>query len=218
MAKWYHKIIKPGSPIHTELLYFYKVYLTGYNKKLWEQIQTSPEPLKVIIGAGNISFKGWIETEYPMFDATNAQHWAKAFGAKRVDNLLAEHVMEHLNYEQNSALVKNAYNYLKPGGIFRVAVPDEYNPDKNYYEYARPGGSGDGADDHKIFWNYTKMSKLFTEHGFKVELIEYYDEQGNFKGVDFEYEPRGVIRRSKIKKYQSEIANYSSLIIDAVKM
>ena len=40
------------------------------------------------------------------------------------DNLYCSHVLEHLSYEDFKAALANSYSYLKPGGTFRLIMPD----------------------------------------------------------------------------------------------
>jgi predicted SAM-dependent methyltransferase len=41
-----------------------------------------------------------------------------------VDGLFCSHVLEHLSYADFSTAINNSYKYLKPGGVFRIIVPD----------------------------------------------------------------------------------------------
>ena len=54
----------------------------------------------------------------------------------------------------------NCYEFLRPGGRLRIAVPDGFHPEPGYIEYVRPGGTGIGADDHKVLYNYQSLRKL----------------------------------------------------------
>lgn len=40
------------------------------------------------------------------------------------DGVFCSHVLEHLTLEEFRQALKNSYDYLKPGGIFRLIVPD----------------------------------------------------------------------------------------------
>jgi hypothetical protein len=40
------------------------------------------------------------------------------------DGIFCSHILEHLAYEDFLSALKNSYNLLKPGGIFRGVVPD----------------------------------------------------------------------------------------------
>ena len=41
-----------------------------------------------------------------------------------------------------------------PGGNFRIAVPDGFHTDPSYIENVKPGGTGEGSEDHKNLFNY----------------------------------------------------------------
>jgi predicted SAM-dependent methyltransferase len=44
--------------------------------------------------------------------------------ANSVDGLFCSHVLEHLSYADFSSALNNSFEYLKPGGVFRLIVPD----------------------------------------------------------------------------------------------
>ena len=168
--------------------------------------------LKILIGSGATSYEGWLSTDYPFFDITNAAHWNYIFKKRKADHLLAEHVLEHLTPTQVEKSLQNAFKHLNPGGIFRIAVPDKNHPNPDYIEHVRPGGSGPGCDDHKSFWDYNTFSQLACKIGFKVSQIEFYDESGNLNSSAIDIE-KGPIKRSCTIPNQS-IHDYSSLVLD----
>ena len=131
---------------------------------------------------------------------------------------MAEHVWEHLIIEDAKIGLENCYKYLKKGGRFRIAVPDGFHPDPDYINYVKPGGHGAGADDHKVLYNYKSFGKCLEESGFRVNLLEYFDEQGNFHYQEWDPED-GMIKRSKRfdKRNKDGKLNYTSLIIDGIK-
>jgi predicted SAM-dependent methyltransferase len=100
----------------------------------------------------------------------------------------------------------------------RIAVPDGFHPDPDYIEYVRPGGTGAGADDHKVLYNYKLLSEQLRRAGFEVTLLEYWDENG-----DFHFRPwssrDGYISRSRDhdERNQNGTLAYTSLIVDAIK-
>ncbi len=51
-------------------------------------------------------------------------HWVAAFGDRRIDALLCEHVWESLTEAEGRAAARLCYDVLKPGGYLRRAVPD----------------------------------------------------------------------------------------------
>ena len=53
------------------------------------------------------------------------------------------------------------------------------------------------ADDHKILYNYKTMTLRLEEAGFKVILLEYWDENGLFHFVDWSDESGHIIRSKR---------------------
>ena len=165
----------------------------------------------------NKSFE-WYPTDKKSLDITKENDWRKVLSSLRLDNIAAEHVWEHLNQSETELANVNCFKYLKKGGILRIAVPDAYNPNKNYIESVKPGGTGKGAMGHKIFYNYRTMTEVLQKAGFIVKLLEYWDEYGQFHYIDWTNE-NGFIERSR--RYDPRNKNgsleYTSLIIDANK-
>jgi len=189
------------------------------SRRLKKKINSLPltAPLKIIIGAGPTNMEGWISTDLPYFDITNQKHWKKYFHKRKINKLLAEHVLEHLSEEQVKELLATAFKYLNHHGVFRIAVPDAYHPNKEYIDAVKQGGFDIGADTHQSFWNYKTLTQTSTFAGYtKYILLEYADEYGLIHCSDFD-EADGIIKRSKSKNFQYHISNYSSLIIDLIK-
>jgi predicted SAM-dependent methyltransferase len=131
---------------------------------------------------------------------------------------LAEHVWEHLGSRQAIIANANCFEFLRPGGRLRIAVPDGFHPDPAYIEYVRPGGTGAGADDHKVLYNYKLISEELKNVGFEFRLLEYWDENGQFHFQEWSSED-GHISRSKRydPRNQDGSLTYTSLIVDAIK-
>jgi predicted SAM-dependent methyltransferase len=175
-------------------------------------------PLKIVIGSSGIPIEGWLLSEAHFLDLLDVRTWKVYFNENQIDCLLAEHVWEHLTEEQGIIAAKNCCSFLKKGGSLRVAVPDGYHRDKSYISYVKPGGHGAGADDHKVLYNYQAFSSIFEENGFKVELLEYFDENNKFVEKKWNSD-RGNIFRS-IKHDKRNINGepiYTSLLLDAIK-
>lgn len=108
------------------------------------------------------------------------------------------------------------FKYLAPGGYLRVAVPDGLCTNPKYIELVKPGGNGPGAHDHKIFYNYKSLSKIFISTGFDVYLLEYFDEDGNFHFKGWNPDDGKIIRSTRYYKGNTSLFRYS-LILDAKK-
>lgn len=173
---------------------------------------------KVVIGASGVSQPGWIETNINHLNILNEKDWARYFHENSIAVILSEHVLEHLTVEEGKLAARNCLRYLKRGGYFRIAVPDGYFPDSRYIEQVQPMGCGPGADDHKTLYNYQTLSDVFRSCGFTVDLLEYWDENGQFHYTPWNSE-KGLIHRSRWNDHrnnETEI-HYTSIILDAIK-
>lgn len=174
--------------------------------------------LRIIVGAASTQQVGWLSTDYPLLDLTDARTFASIFAAGSIGHILAEHVWEHLSPEDSARACRNCFKYLKRGGLLRIAVPDGFHPDADYIDHVKPGGCGPGADDHKVLFIYRTLSTMLENAGFKTRLLEWFDEQGKFHHENWDVED-GLIRRSTRfdPRNQTNPTAYTSLIIDASK-
>jgi predicted SAM-dependent methyltransferase len=175
-------------------------------------------PLRIVVGAGGRFDPGWIPTDVDILDILDERHWRRVFRENSIDAMLAEHVWEHLTPEQGLLGARHCHMFLRPGGYLRVAVPDGFHPDSQYIECVRPGGTGAGADDHKVLYNHVSFRQLFESAGFWVELLEFFDAQGQFHAVDWD-PSQGKIDRSRRfdERNSGGRLAYTSLILDARK-
>lgn len=175
---------------------------------------------KFNIGSAGINHdKGWIPTDIDTLNITVEKDWKRLLKFMRLDNIMAEHVWEHLTDEETKLANRNCFKFLKKGGVLRIAVPDGYNPDPAYIDYVKPGGHGAGADDHKILYNYKILASRLEAVGFKTEVLEYWDEKGNFHAMDWTDEGGHIVRSKRYDSRNKEgKLNYTSLIMDAVKL
>ncbi|MCH9030240.1 MAG: hypothetical protein IH819_11690 [Bacteroidetes bacterium] len=174
--------------------------------------------INLIVGAGQFKFKGWFSTDIVTLDVTNENHFKKYFRDKKINKILAEHVLEHLTNKELELMVKHLYKYSADDINIRIAVPDGFHKDENYICLVKPGGTGIGADDHKHLFNYKTLSSLFEKQGFVSYLKEYWDEEGEFRTTYFN-DDYGTIRRSFINdnRNKDKIPHYTSLIVDYKK-
>lgn len=179
--------------------------------------------IKVVIGAGEyMNNPGWIHPQEEELNLLNEDMWESRFVKNSITAILAEHVWEHLSYEEGLKAAKMCLSYLKPSGYIRCAVPDGYFLEKSYQKIIQVGGPGPkdhAAASHKIVHNYKTLTKMFEIAGYQVQLLEYCDEEGLFHQNHWDGED-GVIFRSK--KYdprnRGEKLIFPSLIIDALKL
>jgi len=178
--------------------------------------------IKIVIGAGEyVNNLGWIHTQEEELNLLDENMWQNRFNESSIKAILAEHVWEHLTYEEGIEAAKMCFKYLKSSGYIRCAVPDGNFPDKSYQDIVQVGGPGPKnhpAASHKIVHNYKTLTEMFVSAGYEVKLLEYCDEKGNFIQNNWDG-VNGLIFRSK--KYdprnQGKTLVFPSLIIDALK-
>ncbi|HJZ49809.1 MAG TPA: TIGR03668 family PPOX class F420-dependent oxidoreductase [Roseiflexaceae bacterium] len=179
------------------------------------------QPLRIIIGAGQQAYPGWIATQKEQLDLLRRDDWSASFSARPIDALLCEHVWEHLTEQQGREAARICYDYLKPGGYLRCAVPDANFPDPEYQRTVQIGGRGPRdhpAADHQVVYDHQRFADVFTSAGFEVDLLEYCDAYGRFHYNQWDPES-GVIYRSLRFDHRNQHGKLGSvsLILDARK-
>ena len=173
--------------------------------------------VKIIIGAGDTRFPGWIATDIPAFNTTVAAHWQRLFPPRSIDRMLAEHVFEHLTPAQFGAFLRLAREFLSADGWIRIAVPDGNHPSADYIARVRPGGIGAGADDHKVLYTHESLTDAVATQGYNCDLLEHFDADGQFHMVAWNAED-GYISRSALNDSRNRDGQlrYTSLIVDCM--
>ncbi|MBS4193583.1 class I SAM-dependent methyltransferase [Lederbergia citri] len=179
--------------------------------------------IKIVVGAGEYNNNpGWIHTQENELNLLDNSTWEKRYEKNSVTAIVAEHVWEHLTYEEGIEAANICYTYLKSSGYIRCAVPDGFFPDETYQNVVKVGGPGPKdhpAASHKIVYNYKSLSDMFRTAGFEVKLLEYHDEEGNFHYNQWD-EKKGFIFRSKYHDPRNKGDNFvsPSIIVDAIKI
>jgi len=191
--------------------------------RLWKRLNwffylKTHSDIKIIVGAGRTKYKGWFPTDIVTLDVTNENHFKKYFKKKRIHRVLAEHVLEHLTTNELELMISNFQKYSTQNVNIRIAVPDGFHKDKDYIDKVKPGGTGEGAEDHKHLFNYKSLAGIFESQKFRAKLVEYWDEEGNFHS-DYSNDENGYVKRSFINdnRNSDRIPRYTSLIIDFTK-
>ena len=177
--------------------------------------------MKVVLGAGNTSYDGWISTQETELNLLKPADFERMFSKEKPKAFLAEHVWEHMTLEEGYLAAKNCFSYLADGGYMRVAVPDKNFRNEWYQNMVKVGGNGDvnhPAFTHKIVYDYRLLSQVFLSAGFEVELLEWCDETGQFH-YKYWNEADGKIGRSLRFDTRNENGKIGmvSIILDAKK-
>lgn len=195
----------------------------NYRKIVLKRALSRAKTFKIIVGAAETYQEGWYSTNEQWLDITNGEHWKNMFTGKVcLTHVVAEHVFEHLTYEEAGRALKHIYDHMLSGGRVRVAVPDGYNPDLVYLEHVGIGGIGDDAADHKQLLNVEVLSGLIEAVGFKANHLEGYDAEGALVQVDYSMQD-GYVMRSRMHNDAKVKAKWAfpdadtSLIVEGVK-
>lgn len=101
----------------------------------------SQDDLIVVIGAGEIkNIPGWIHIQESELNLLRRVDWERRFSPNTLTAILAEHVWEHFTYEEGVIAAKLCYEFLKPGGYVRCAVPDALFRNEWYQNVVKIGG------------------------------------------------------------------------------
>ena len=181
---------------------------------------------RVIIGAGNQRWEGWIATQQDELDLLKPETFTNFFADERAEKLLCEHTWEHLTTEQGVVAAETCFQFLVPGGRLRVAVPDGRFPDAEYQRTVQVGGPGPAdhpAAGHRVLYVAETLLAVFEKAGFEVTLLEWWDASGSFNTTQWSLED-GPIYRSSLLDHRNEVyrnaqgpLGFSSIILDAVR-
>lgn len=179
------------------------------------------EDIRIIIGASSQEYPGWIQTQEDELDLTERAQWAARFRPGTIDRMLAEHVWEHLSPDEAATAACLCFEFLRPGGFFRIAVPDGLFPDETYQRTVQVGGPGPAdhpAASHKVVYDYRTLPEALMRAGFTVRLLEWWDEQGGFHAESWDAHEGFIYRSARFDhRNQDGGLGFTSLIVDAVK-
>jgi predicted SAM-dependent methyltransferase len=187
----------------------------------------SQRDLSVNIGSGGKGLADWVNVEIiPMRDTTLCLDIRRRLplADESVARLLAEHVVEHIDFRAElPTVLRDWHRVLQPGGVVRIIVPDA---GRFLHAYA----SADPTRWHELGWNLDKLpDDLYTpmhvinhvfhqggEHlfAYDFETLAWALQQAGFSTVDqMSYK---TSRDPKLAIDQDNHAPYS-LYVEAVK-
>lgn len=87
---------------------------------------------KVVVGAeGYNNNPGWLHTNEDELNLLKRETWLNKFQPNSLSVILAEHVWEHLSYEEGIEAAKYALSFYKMMVIFVVQCRMHFSPMKN---------------------------------------------------------------------------------------
>jgi len=187
-------------------------------KKIRKLRKEGVRSFKMVIGAADTHFEGWLSTDIQDLNILKTWYWKRNFKPGEINAILAEQVWEHFSEKDAKTAIRNCFAYLSDGGNLRIGVPDGFFPSQEYLDWVKPGGIGPGADDHKQLYNHITLTQQLEEAGFEVTLLEYWDQQGQFHKNPWD-NTLGYISRSAENDHRNKNGELkmTTLIVDAKK-
>ena len=149
-----------------------------------------------------------------------------------VDIYQSEDVFEHIELEKLPPIINEIYRVLKPGGIFRLSLPD-YQCDILYNRTRKsekgellfdPDGGGMFADGkvveggHVWFPQYKTVRALLEKTNFKdIRFYHYYDESGKGITKPIDYTIGHVMRTPDHDSRVMDPYRPMSIVVDCIK-
>ena len=212
---------------------------TSHQVDFWKAVMQQPRaPLRVNVGAGVLAVSAaapdemasWLHVDKQQLDITRPDEWVAAFArrVRGVDALVSEHVFEHLTLHDAEVALAAAFLFLRPGGRWRIAVPDGNFPSHAYQQHVAVGNE----HGHRTLWTLSSLSAAIAAAGFSPEPWEWFDDRGAFHQQSppggwtphtrrRDDERWGRIARSAAHDARNNVTEgrfvYTSLVVGAVK-
>lgn len=134
--------------------------------------------LKIHLGAGEVNLQGWINIDARKFTHIHLVSDGfdlSGFKDASIDEVYTSHVLEHFSFEESEKFIEKIYNILRPGGLFRISVPDIeklldlYKEQKKLgiIKKAIMGGQNYPNDFHKSIYDFNELKIILEKNNFK---------------------------------------------------
>jgi SAM-dependent methyltransferase len=149
-----------------------------------------------------------------------------------VDVYQSEDVFEHIDVGRLPSIINDIYRVLKPGGLFRLSLPDyrcdllneRSLKDESGHLVFDPGGGGDYVDGrvvnggHVWFPKYETVKNLLAStHFTNVSYFHYYDEEGRGVTNPIDYSLGHVMRTPDHDERVRDPYRPMSIVVDCRK-
>ena len=132
-----------------------------------------------------------------------------------VDRIISEHCFEHIEITKYPTILKELYRILKPGGLFRLAVPDYQSPGDCFY---LEKGFDPRNNLHITLTTYKLLKPILDESPFNVNILHYWKDENEFIHNKIDYS-KGYIKRTPENDERNEgyKLGVTSLVCDLTK-
>ena len=147
-----------------------------------------------------------------------------------IESFQAEDVFEHIQFETLPQVINEIYRVLKPGGLFRLSIPDYGNDllrsrtikNENGDFIFDPGGGGTRENPgHIWFPTKEKVSRLLEHTNFadkgEINFLHYYKPDGTYNLSEIDYSKGFVIRTPDNDSRVQNPRRPMSLVVDLIK-
>jgi predicted SAM-dependent methyltransferase len=173
--------------------------LTGQRARIRRFVATRTSPVLLNLGAGprGIDDRHWVNVDGAP-DAgvrflVDLQR-PLPFDDGVFDGVFCEHVLEHFSQQDGERLAAEVRRVLRPGGVFRVVVPDAELVLKRYFEAPddlvvdRGAGQGTAMEmvnsyfrqryEHQFMYDWRTLAQTLRRAGFKTVFRSCFREKG----------------------------------------
>ncbi|MEJ0065406.1 MAG: methyltransferase domain-containing protein [Caulobacteraceae bacterium] len=100
--------------------------LTRANARLLRDYQAAAESPKLQIGGGWRSLDGWLNADIELAPTIFHMDATKPFPLddSAFGYVFSEHMIEHIDYADAGAMLRECHRVLRPGGVIRIVTPD----------------------------------------------------------------------------------------------
>jgi predicted SAM-dependent methyltransferase len=161
--------------------------LSGQRARIRRFVATRPRPVLLNLGAGprGVDDAHWVNVDAaPGPGVRFLLDFCRPlpFDDASFDGVFCEHVLEHFGQEDGERLAREVARILRPGGVFRVIVPDAQYVLRSYFEApgelvaARGGGEGTAMEmvnsyfrqryEHQFMYDWETLSRMLRRAGF----------------------------------------------------
>jgi predicted SAM-dependent methyltransferase len=142
--------------------------------------------LRLHLGSSANRLPGWVNVDLLRPGRRLDLYWdlrrGLPFPSGSVDAIFAEHLFEHLTYDQGTVLMRECARVLRPGGVLRIGVPDldryvaSYLGHDDLIDRVRPGrptraialGEPFFLHGHKCMYDFETLERASLDSGFSA--------------------------------------------------
>lgn len=147
-----------------------------------------------------------------------------------VDSFQSEDVFEHISYAALPAILDEIYRVLKPGGYFRLSLPDygcdvlsnrSLKDESGRIVFDPDGGGTRENPGHLWFPRLDAVKELLEKSQFsrrgEINFLHYYEMDGSFVAKSIDYSKGNLLRTPDFEERVQNPFRPMSLVVDLVK-